>query len=94
MLKLEIVWQCYPLGSRSLSAILSTSSSDIDGLRQYLGSLVAERTGITDTKKLIAKRRNFMCEASQHQANNQEFKAKCREYIPDNCKLHKSGTVE
>jgi hypothetical protein len=40
---------------RTLSAILSVSSSDIDGMRQYLGSLIAERSGITDTKKLATR---------------------------------------
>jgi hypothetical protein len=54
-LKLEITKECYSLGMRTLSAILAVSSSDIDGMRQYLGSLIAERSGITDTKKLASR---------------------------------------
>lgn len=54
-LKLEITKECYSLGMRTLSAVLSMASSDIDGMRQYLGNLIAERSGITDTKKLAAK---------------------------------------
>ncbi|HWE84677.1 MAG TPA: metallophosphoesterase [Terracidiphilus sp.] len=54
-LKLEITRECYSLGMRTLSAILSMASSDIDGMRQYLGSLIAERTGITDQQKLATR---------------------------------------
>jgi hypothetical protein len=54
-LKLEITRECYSLGMRALSAVLSIASSDLDEMRQYLGSLIAERTGITDTQKLAAK---------------------------------------
>lgn len=54
-LKLEITKECYSLGMRTLSAILSMASSDIHGMRQYLGSLIAERTGITDQRELATR---------------------------------------
>jgi hypothetical protein len=54
-LKLEITQECYSLGMRTLSAILSIASSELDEMRQYLGSLIAERSGITDTKVLAAR---------------------------------------
>lgn len=54
-LKLEIVEECYGLGMRTLGAILSIPLADLEGMRQYLGSLIAERTGITDTQKLADK---------------------------------------
>jgi hypothetical protein len=54
-LKLSITTECYELGLRALTAILSFASSDIEGMRQYLGSLIAERTGITDSEELATK---------------------------------------
>jgi UDP-2,3-diacylglucosamine pyrophosphatase LpxH len=54
-LKLDITKECYSLGLRSISAILSYCRSDIPGLRQYIGTLIAERTGITDKKKLASR---------------------------------------
>jgi hypothetical protein len=54
-LKLEIVEECYGLGMRTLGVILSIPMRDLEGMRQYLGSLIAERTGITDTQKLANK---------------------------------------
>lgn len=54
-LKLEITRECYSLGMRTMTAVLSMASSDMHGTRQYLGSLIAERTGITDQQKLAAR---------------------------------------
>lgn len=54
-LKLEITRECYALGMRTLAAILNLASGDIEGMRQYLGSLIAERSGVTDTKELASK---------------------------------------
>jgi len=54
-LKLEITRECYALGMRTLQAILGFCSSDIPAMRQYLGSLIAERTGITDKQELADK---------------------------------------
>jgi hypothetical protein len=36
-------------------ALLSYCQQDVPGLRQYIGSLIAERTGITDSKKLASR---------------------------------------
>ena len=54
-LKLEITRECYALGMRALAAILTIVVSDIDGMRQYLGSLIALRSGITDKQELANK---------------------------------------
>jgi predicted MPP superfamily phosphohydrolase len=54
-LKLDITKECYALGMRTLTAILSIAGSDIDAMRQYLGSLIAERSGITDKQELASK---------------------------------------
>jgi UDP-2,3-diacylglucosamine pyrophosphatase LpxH len=54
-LKLDITSECYALGMRTLSAVLKIPSEDIEGMRQYLGSLIAERTEITDKQELATK---------------------------------------
>jgi hypothetical protein len=54
-LKLDITRECYSLTLRTISALLSYCENDVPGLRQYIGSLIAERTGITDPKKLASK---------------------------------------
>jgi hypothetical protein len=54
-IKLEITRECYSLGLRTITAILSFCHQDVPGVRQYIGSLIAERTGITDPKKLAAR---------------------------------------
>ena len=54
-LKLEITRECYSLGLRTISAILSLCQQDVQGLRKYIGRLIAERTGITDPEKLASR---------------------------------------
>ena len=54
-LKLDITRECYSLTLRTISALLSYCEKDIPGLRQYIGSLISERTGITDPEKLALK---------------------------------------
>jgi predicted MPP superfamily phosphohydrolase len=54
-LKLTITRECYSLGLRTISAVLSYCRQDVQGLRKYIGSLIAERTGITDPKKLASR---------------------------------------
>jgi predicted MPP superfamily phosphohydrolase len=54
-LKFEITKECYSLGLRTITAILSCCQNDIPALRRYFGSLISERTGITDSKKLAAR---------------------------------------
>lgn len=54
-LKFEITRECYALGMRTLNAVLAMASADIGGMRQYLGSLIAERSGITDSKELAER---------------------------------------
>jgi hypothetical protein len=54
-LKLDITKECYALGMRTLTAILTIAASDIEAMRQYLGSLIAERSGITDKQELASK---------------------------------------
>lgn len=54
-LKLKITKECYFLGLRTITAILSFCQRDIPGLRQYIGSLITERTRITDKKKLALR---------------------------------------
>lgn len=54
-LKLEMTRECYSLGLRTITAILSCCENDIPALRKYFGSLISERTGITDPKKLASR---------------------------------------
>lgn len=54
-LKFNITKECYALGLRTLAAVLSIPYKDLEGIRQYLGGLIAERTGITDTDELATK---------------------------------------
>jgi predicted MPP superfamily phosphohydrolase len=54
-LKLEMTKECYSLGLRTITAILSCCQNDIPALRRYFGSLISERTGITDPKKLASR---------------------------------------
>jgi predicted MPP superfamily phosphohydrolase len=54
-LKLEIIRECYSLTLRTIMALLSYCEKDVPGLRQYIGHLIAERTGITDPKKLASR---------------------------------------
>ena len=54
-LKLEITRECYSLGLRTISALLSYCQQDVPGLRKYIGSLIAERTGLIDPEKLASK---------------------------------------
>jgi predicted MPP superfamily phosphohydrolase len=54
-LKFSITKECYALGLRMLAAVLSIPSKDLEGIRQYLGGLIAERTGITDKEELATK---------------------------------------
>jgi hypothetical protein len=54
-LKFEITMECYSLGRRLLTAVLTIASFDIDAMRQYLGGLISERSGITDSKELAVK---------------------------------------
>lgn len=54
-LKLSITKECYALGMRTLYAILSIATSDIDRMRQYIGGLITERSGITDKQELATK---------------------------------------
>lgn len=51
-LKLEITRECYALGMRTLNAVLSIPANDLEAMRQYLGSLIAERSGVTDKQEL------------------------------------------
>jgi predicted MPP superfamily phosphohydrolase len=54
-LKLDMTKECYSLGLRTITAILSCCQNDIPALRRYFGSLISERTGITDPKKLASR---------------------------------------
>jgi hypothetical protein len=54
-LKLEITNECYSLGMRILSFVFYFSGIQLDELRQYVGSLVAERTGICDMAELATR---------------------------------------
>jgi predicted MPP superfamily phosphohydrolase len=54
-LKLDMTRECYSLGLRTITAILSCCQNDIPALRRYFGSLISERTGITDPKKLASR---------------------------------------
>jgi hypothetical protein len=54
-LKLQITEECYSLGMRTLSFIFDFSANRLDDLRQYIGSLVAERTGISDKVELATR---------------------------------------
>lgn len=47
-LKLDITRECYALGMRTLSALLALAAENIEDLRQYIGQLIAERTGVSD----------------------------------------------
>jgi hypothetical protein len=47
-LKLKITSECYALGMRTLRAILGIAENNLGDMRQYLGSLIAERTGLSD----------------------------------------------
>jgi hypothetical protein len=47
-LKLEITAECYALGMRTLTALLLIAERNIDNLRQYIGAMIAERTGLSD----------------------------------------------
>lgn len=60
VLKLDITRECYALGLRTLNAILLIVASDIDTMRQYFGSLIAERSGITDPKKLASRTDDYI----------------------------------
>lgn len=59
-LKLEITRECYSLGLRTLNALLQIASSDIGSMRQYFGSLIAERSGITDPKELATRADDYI----------------------------------
>jgi predicted MPP superfamily phosphohydrolase len=54
-LKFETTKECYSLGLRTITAILSCCQNDVPALRRYFGSLISERTGITDSKKLASR---------------------------------------
>lgn len=54
-LKLRITNECYGLGMRILNFIYKFAETDLDGLRQYIGSLVAERTGVSDKVELATR---------------------------------------
>jgi hypothetical protein len=54
-LKLRITNECYALGMRILSFIFSYTEQDIDSIRQYIGGLVSERTGISDKVELATR---------------------------------------
>jgi len=47
-LKLEITEECYSLGMRTLTALFLIAEKNLDNLRQYIGALIAERTGLSD----------------------------------------------
>jgi hypothetical protein len=47
-LKLEITEECYSVGMRTLTALLLIAERNLDSLRQYLGAMIAERTGLSD----------------------------------------------
>lgn len=47
-LKLDITREYYALGMRTLSALLSIAEQNIDIMRQYIGQLIADRTGLSD----------------------------------------------
>jgi hypothetical protein len=52
--KLELTKECYSLGMRTLNRILGITS-DLDMMRQYIGGLVAERTGVSDKQELAGR---------------------------------------
>jgi len=47
-LKVEITAGCYALGMRTLNALLRMAEGNLDGLRQFIGTIIAERTDLTD----------------------------------------------
>jgi hypothetical protein len=47
-LKLDITRECYLLGLRSIRALLNLAEVNIEGMRQYIAELIAERTGLGD----------------------------------------------
>jgi predicted MPP superfamily phosphohydrolase len=59
-LKLDITQECYALGLRTLHAVLMIASSGIDSMRQYFGSLISERSGITDPKELANRTDDYI----------------------------------
>lgn len=54
-LKLEITRECYALGMRTLNGLLSIPATNLESVRQYLGTLIAERSGVTDKQTLANK---------------------------------------
>ena len=46
--KLDITRECYALGMRTLGALLHIAKENLDALRQYIGSIINERTGLSD----------------------------------------------
>lgn len=49
-LKLEIIRECYSLGMRTLNALLAIARNNLDAVRQHIGSMIAERTGLSDAE--------------------------------------------
>ncbi len=52
--KHELTRECYALGMRTLQRILGITS-DLDMMRQYIGSLIVERTGVSDKQELAGR---------------------------------------
>jgi len=46
--KMQITEECYLLGLRTLRALLQIAETNLDGMREYVSGLIAERTGLSD----------------------------------------------
>lgn len=47
-LKLKITRECYALGMRTLTALLTLAKTNLEGIRAWVSELIAERTGLSD----------------------------------------------